>query len=191
LSTLGDFVAELSSGDDERAERASIELSEHGPTAIEALKPLLQSDVANDRWWATRALATFSDPAAGELLLNMLDDADLGVCHCAALSLSQHPRPSAIPKLIATLASEEMLLARLAGDALVANGAKAVQPLIAGLDSLPPNGRIEAARALALIADNRAIPALFTFLDSDSIALQHWANEGLDKMGLGMSFFKS
>jgi HEAT repeat protein len=92
--------------------------------------------------------------------------------------------------LIEALESEDSLLVRLAADALVAAGAPAVEKLIAGLESGKPNARIEAARALALIGDTRAVPALIKLLDSDSLSLQHWANEGLEKMGVGMSYFK-
>jgi HEAT repeat protein len=48
--------------------------------------------------------------------------------------------------------------------------------------------RLEAARALASIGDTRAIPALFDALD-DSALLEYWANEGLERMGVGMCFF--
>jgi HEAT repeat protein len=47
---------------------------------------------------------------------------------------------------------------------------------------------LEAARALALIGDQRAIPALFALLSEDSVMLDYWANEGLDKMGAGMVY---
>jgi HEAT repeat protein len=52
-----------------------------------------------------------------------------------------------------------------------------------------PAARIQAARALALIGDTRAIPELFNALDGDSALLEYWAGEGLEKMGVGMVFF--
>ena len=48
--------------------------------------------------------------------------------------------------------------------------------------------RIEAARALAFIGDSRAIPYLFQLLNEDSMILDYWANEGLDRMGVGMIY---
>jgi len=57
------------------------------------------------------------------------------------------------------------------------------------LNSSPQAARLEAARALALIADQRAIPSLFQALDGESALLEYWANEGLERMGVGMAFF--
>jgi HEAT repeat protein len=50
--------------------------------------------------------------------------------------------------------------------------------------------RLEAVRALAYIGDKRSIPQLFQALDEDSAMLEYWANEGLQKMGIGMMFYK-
>lgn len=189
MSTLGELISDLTSGDNQRAERAAIELPEQGKQGLEALKGLLHSKDPDKRWWAARALAGFQDPQAGALVTAALNDPDISVCHCAVISLRKRPHPPAVPKLVGVMSSDDALLARLAADALAATGASAVEPLIAALDGESATARVEAARALALIGDTRAIPALFKLLNSDSIALQHWANEGLDKMGVGMSFF--
>ena len=45
------------------------------------------------------------------------------------------------------------------------------------------------ARALALIGDTEAIPALFKAWGEGSTMIQYWAEEGLDRMGVGMQFF--
>jgi HEAT repeat protein len=50
--------------------------------------------------------------------------------------------------------------------------------------------RLKAVRALALLEDQRAIPILFQALDDESALVAHWADEGLQRMGVGMSFFK-
>jgi HEAT repeat protein len=119
-----------------------------------------------------------------------LADADPLVRQCAALSLTRRPHAEAAPALLALLGDHDSLLARLAGDALVVLGSGAVEPLIAVLDTGRLTARVEAARALALIGDTRAVPALFKLLGSESAVLEHWANEGLEKMGVGMAFFK-
>jgi len=49
---------------------------------------------------------------------------------------------------------------------------------------------VEAVRALAKIGDQRAIPALFEALDDNSALIEYWASEGLEKMGVGMVFYK-
>ncbi len=191
MSTLASLLAELQSGDGERAEAAAAALPAHAEAGLAALVPLLQDSDPETRWWAVRSLAVFLQPAAGELLTNALADGDGSVQQCAALALSQRPHPDAVPALVELLASDDGLLSRLAGDALVAQAAAAVEPLVAAVQSSASlSARVEAARALALIGDTRAIPALFALLDSGSAMLEHWASEGLQKMGVGMSFFK-
>lgn len=191
VSTLASLLADLQSGDGERSEAAAAALPAHAEAGLAALAPLLQNPDPETRWWAARSLAGFLQPAAGELLTAALADGEASVQQCAALALSQRPHADAVPALISLLASDDGLLSRLAGDALVAHGAAAVEPLAVSLEtSSSQNARVEAARALALIGDTRGIPALFKLLDSNSAMLEHWASEGLQKMGVGMSFFK-
>lgn len=191
VSTLASLLADLQSGDGERGEAAAAALPAQAEAGLAALAPLLQNPDPETRWWAVRSLAGFLHPKAGELLTAALADGDGSVQQCAALALSQRPHAGAIPALVELLASEDGLLSRLAGDALVAQGGAAVEPLAAALqDSRAQNARVEAARALALIGDTRSIPALFKLLDGESAMLEHWASEGLQKMGVGMSFFK-
>lgn len=190
MRDLGVLIIDLTSGNNQRAETAAVEIPVHGVKALDNLKELLVSPDADQRWWATRALSAFKEPEAGALLAGQLEDPDTSVRYCAALALSRHQHHASIAKLITVLDSEDSLLSRLAADALVAAGAAAVEPLMDILDTGKANAKIEAARALALIGDQRAVPALFKLLDSDSLSLQHWANEGLEKMGVGMNFFK-
>jgi HEAT repeat protein len=56
-------------------------------------------------------------------------------------------------------------------------------------DSSQP-ARLEAARALAVIGDTRAIPVLFKVFEGDSAIMEHWAEKGLEKMGVGTVFFE-
>jgi HEAT repeat protein len=190
MRDLGELIFDLCSGDTQRAERAAVDLPEHGKDAINSLRFQLTYEESDKRWWATRALAGFKEEEAGALLAGQLEDPDISVRYCAALALSRQQHCAAIDKLIEALESEDSLLVRLAADALVAAGAPAVEKLIASLEIGKPNARIEAARALALIGDTRAVPVLIKLQDSDSLSLLHWANEGLEKMGVGMNFFK-
>lgn len=190
MASLGDLLADLQCGQDDRAEQAALALPEYHDAAIAELSALLESGEGDARWWAVRALAEFSGDQIGDLLVASLGDEDPAVRHCAALALSKHPHAPAIPELIDLLENEDHLLARLAGDALVAAGKDAVAALIAVTEKSLLEGKTEAVRALALIGDTRAIPALFKLLDSDSAQLEHWVSEGLDKMGVGMRFFE-
>lgn len=192
MNTLAERLADLLSGDVDRAEAAAAALpADDAEAAFAALLPLLQDKNEDTRWWATRALAGFNTPAASEQLTAALGDVSPTVQQCAALALSQRVWSASVTPLAALLARPDGLLARLAGDALVAQAGEAVPALIALLEGQSsPSARVEAARALALIADTRAIPALFNLLDTESALLEHWASEGLQKMGVGMAFFK-
>ena len=91
--------------------------------------------------------------------------------------------------MIATLGDTDRICAQLAADALIAIGDAAVPALLAIMESQTGIPRMEAARALAKIGDTRAIPALFAALDDDSALVRHWAELGLENMGVGMTFF--
>jgi HEAT repeat protein len=183
-------LSELTSGDDAQAEAAVPGLAEFGEAALDALLPLLESQVIDHRWWATRALSAFDHPAAWDGLRRSLDDPDSAVRQCAALGLRQHPIPSAIASLINALGDPDRLVARLAADALAAIGSVAIASLVKAMQSSNPGVRIEATRALAAIEKPEAIPALFAALNDPSPVVEHWAELGLERLGLDMVFFK-
>ncbi|HLA98264.1 MAG TPA: HEAT repeat domain-containing protein [Anaerolineales bacterium] len=189
MEDLAEVIAELICGDEERAERAAVALSRYEEQALEALRSLLASPDSETRWWAVRALAEIPGKPARRLLIQALQEANNSVRQCAALGLYHQPDPEASEALVAAMHSEDSLLARLAANALIAIGAPATQKLLEVLNSSPQAARLEAARALALIADQRAIPSLFQVLDGESALLEYWANKGLERMGVGMVFF--
>jgi HEAT repeat protein len=129
------------------------------------------------------------EQAAGKLE-QALSDPDPAVRQCAALGLGKQCAPRAIPALLQAMHDSDSLVARLAANALAAIGAPAVEPILELIKNAPQQVQLEAARVLALIADPRAIPVLFNALDGDSMLLEYWANEGLERMGVGMAFFK-
>lgn len=184
------LVEELLTGEDERAEAASRRLVELGSSAIPFLEKLLEHANPDHRWWATRTLSQITDPRVPDLLIKAFHDAEPPVRHCGALALRYQPDPRAIPHLIAVLADPDRLLAHLAADALTAIGREAVPALLETIQKGPHTARLEAARALSKIGDPRAIPALFGLLDEDSALLEHWADQGLENMGVGTVFFK-
>lgn len=184
------LLNQLTSGDDQRAEAAALALADFGVKILPSLQGLLHSPDPEVRWWATRALAELNTPQVAPLLIKSLQDGDKTVRQCAALALSYRPHDTAITYLIAVLNDPDRLLAHLAADALVASGAAAVPALLKVMQSDLQAARLEAVRALALIGDTRAIPALFTALDEGSALIEYWADEGLQRMGVGMTFFK-
>lgn len=184
------LLNQLTSGDDQRAEAAALALADFGVKILPSLQGLLHSPDPEVRWWATRALAELNTPQVAPLLIKSLQDGDKTVRQCAALALSYRPHDTAITYLIAVLNDPDRLLAHLAADALVASGAAAVPALLKVMQSDLQAARLEAVRALALIGDTRAIPALFTALDEGSALIEYWADEGLQRIGVGMTFFK-
>lgn len=187
---LNELVEMLSNGDDQQTEAAVREFAAGGPSIIPDLEDLLSAPDPDLRWWATRALAEIADERVPELLQSALQDADTAVQQCAALALRQQPSPKAIPDLIALLDHEDRLLARLAADALIAIGEAAVLDLLAVVNRGPQRARLEAIRVLAVIGDHRAIATLFEALDDPSSMVEYWADEGLERMGIGMVFYK-
>lgn len=184
------LIVEFTSGSDTRAEAAALELAAKGPKSLPLLKELTTEPNSDVRWWATRALAEIDDPGVPALLVHALVDPDPEVRYCGALALSCQPGEQAISNLIQALDTQDTLLARLAGIALVAMGDTAVPALIEVMDNRSHVARLEAARALSEIGDTRAIPALFKALEEGSVVLEYWASEGLEKMGVGMTFFE-
>jgi HEAT repeat protein len=190
LESLRACLAELTCGNDQRAEAAAQALGAFGAAALAPLRTLLSSPDPEMRWWALRALSEIDSPEAVRLAVQSLHDPDLLVQRGAALLLRRRPAESALPALGGLLAHPDSLLARLAGDALAALGSPAVPALLEVMKNGSPAARSGAVRALAEIRDGRAIPALFAALDDDSLTVQHWANLGLERLGVGMTFFK-
>ena len=192
---LADLLNRLSA-DDDTARQAAEQIATYGEAALTALQPLLSHEQADLRWWAVRTCANIQDGAdITPVLIQAMRDPDPAVRQCAALGLQQRPDDRAVPALIAVLSDPDSLVARLAANALAATGAAAVPELIHLLendqvDEINSKARLEAIRALALTGDTRSIPTLFNALDSDSALMEYWASEGLDRMGVGMAFFK-
>lgn len=185
------LLAELLSGNDERAEQAAIRFPIFGSTGIDALKHLFTSKDVDVRWWAVRALAGFeqSDEIIPELVAALGDESD-EVRQAAAMALCHHPDPQAVFPLIRALSDPDTMTAKLASNALALIGSAATSALLDVLKTGKASARLEAARALAEIKDPRAIPDLMKALETDSALLQYWVGNGLDKLGLGMVYLK-
>ncbi|NIM93627.1 MAG: hypothetical protein GTO18_07940 [Anaerolineales bacterium] len=191
MQDVAALLEDLTSDDDQRAETAIEELSRIGEPAVQSVLDLAKSADPDHRWWALHALAALNTPLASQAFIGSLSDSDVAVRHCAALGLRHNPSEEAIPHLIDVLSSDDRLFARLAGDALTVIGKPAIPTLANALQSEDPALRGEAARALALMQDPETIPILFTAIEDPSGIVQHWVEEGLDRLGVGMAFFKS
>ena len=192
-SIVGDLetlISELTSEDDARIARALSEIPQHGKTALDFLLNMFDSSEPDQRWWAVVALASIDHPLASNALIEALGDEDGTVRQGAAAGLRQHPIPDAVPRLIEALGDEDRLLARLASGALAAAGPEAISPLSQAMRSEVPQVRIEAARALGQTGDPDAIPSLFAALNDTSAVVVHLAEVGLERLGVGMVFFR-
>ncbi len=179
---------ELFSGDDERAEAA---LNTIGGDSLPALEAALTSGDLEQRWWAACALSRLNDERATAALLTATADPDPSVRAIVLHGLGQLRAPEAVTPLLFALSDSSAYLARIATDALIHIGPPAVPGLIRALENdAMPQVRANAARALALIGDESTIPALFHALEDDSMMVQYWAEEGLERMGVGQIYFK-
>ena len=189
MPVLNELLADLTSGDETRAENAVPGLVGLGEDAFPALRDLLKSTDADQRWWALRTLAQ-SPQARTEWLLPLLDDSTPEVRQAAALGLCSHPDEAAVKPLVRALSDEDAMVSELARNALVVIGKPAVSFLLEVPKDAPQKVRINALRALAEIVDYGAIPTLMAALEEDSAMLQHWAEEGLERLGLNMLYLK-
>lgn len=189
MSTLDDLLADLTSGDEVRAENAVPGLVALGEIAFPALHDLLNSRDVDQRWWALSTLAQ-APRARTEWLLPFLNDPAPEIRQAAALGLVSHPNEAAIKPLVQALSDSDSLVSNLACSALVAIGKPAVPSVMEIPQDAPYRARINAIRALAEIVDYDAIPALMAALEEDSVMMQHWAEEGLERLGLNMVYLK-
>jgi HEAT repeat protein len=186
---MQELLAELTSGDDTRAENSIPALIQLGMAAIPALLDLTHAEEVDSRWWAVRALAA-SPHTRTEYLIPLLSDSAPQVRAAAALALCSHPHESAVEALIKTLADEDPLTAGLAGNALVKIGGPSVLSLLEVMKEAPTGIRISALRTLSEICDHRAIPVMMKSLSEESALLEYWAQEGLNRLGLNMVYIK-
>jgi len=191
VNQLKNLLDDLTSGDEDRAEKAVSKLVEFGEDAISPLLELTRSKDVDVRWWALRTLAA-SPLCRTEWLVPFLEnDPSPEVRQCAALGLAGKPDESAIQPLVGALGDEDSMVGNLAMNALVKIGKEAVPSLIEMATRGNQAVRILAIRALAEIKDHRAIPIMMKVMQEDSALLQHWAKEGLDRLGLNMVYIKS
>lgn len=179
---------DLLSGDDARAEAALGQLT---AADVPALARQLADGEQEARMWAAAGLGRVPSAEALAALLTAAADPDQAVRAAVLHSLGERRDLAALTPLLFALADPSPYLARVAGDALIKLGPAAVPALCQALDQeVETRVRSALARALARLADTRAIPALFRALDDDSAIVQHWADEGLERMGVGQVYFR-
>ncbi len=186
---MKELLADLISGDDERAERSIPAITNMGSAIIPFLLELISSEDADVRWWGVRALAASPHTRTVDLL-PLLNDSAPEVRAATALALCHHPHEDAVEALIHALSDEDALTAGLAGNALVKIGSPSVPRLLKVMEEAPTGIRIVVLRTLSEIKDHRAIPIMMKCLGEESAFLQYWAQEGLERLGLDMVYIK-
>lgn len=189
MPTLKELLGDLSSGDEARAEAAIPPLIEMDADVVPALLDLTRSSDVDTRWWALRALAS-TPHTRTEILVPFLNDPAPEVRQCAALGLAIKPDEEAVESLVRALSDKDSMVNSLAANALIKIGKAAVPSLIEAVKNGAQSQRIHALRALAEIRDHRAIPVMMQVMQEDSALLQHWAQEGLERLGLDMIYMK-
>lgn len=118
-----------------------------------------------------------------ESLLADVDQADSAVGLLMAVrSLAQKEDPQAVPKLIEILGFNNPGAAVAAVQGLVAIGEPAVAPLLEHLDGYNYGARSWAIRALAEIADPRALEVLLTAAGDFALSVRRAAARGLGNL---------
>lgn len=191
--TLAALAEAARAGRDEQAEQLAANLDRR---AVPGLRAMLSDAHPDVRWWAVRALAAVdADPP---LLAVMLEDKEGDVRACAALALASAsyaspPQAEAVIEALVThLADPDPSVARLCALALARIGPAASPALARALEQASDNVtvRIYAARALSSAATPEAIPALVRALDDASVTVQYYAEEALERLGVGLVLFK-
>lgn len=179
---------DLFSGDEARAHAALDRVTRDD---LPELADALANGNADARSWAAIALTRLPGPEAVRALIAASADSDLDVRATVLHALGELRAPEAATPLLFALSDPNSYLTRIATDALIQIGAPVVPELIYALDhEVETRVRVNLARALALIGDTRAIPVLFRALDDESYLVQHWADEGLERMGVGQIYFR-
>ena len=186
---LRSFLDAIAAGDDACTEEAALALGREGDAVLPPLRDLLADADPDRRWWAARALAAVGTSAARELLATALDDADPYVRACAAHGLGELRDEKAVAGLVRCLSDSSPLVSRIAADSLARIGPPAVPALIATLQEGEVTARAGAARALSVIQPEDAIPALCAALDDPSAIVTYYAEEALERMGVGLVLF--
>ena len=190
MNDLESLLGHLLSGDEIRAEGAVAGLIALDESACPALLEASRSATDDGRWWIVRTLAELPSTRTVDLV-PFLEDPAPEVRQAAALGLGAHPDEAAIPNLVRALRDHDSMTAALAANALGKLGTASTPALLEVLaGDAPQTVRLLVMRTLAELKDHRAIRTMMKALDEDSALVQHWAREGLERLGLDMVFMK-
>ena len=194
MTRIDHLVDALLSGDDERAEQTipAIALAD-AEEVVSALERRLTPISPDERWWVARALAAIPTARSVSILARLMDDPHSDVRACAAMALGELHAiagTGGTEALAAHLDDENAHVAEICAVSLGRVGVPAVPVLLARLQAGNVLQRIRAAKALVPIESHEAIPALIAALDDENAVVTHYAEEALERMGVGMVLVK-
>jgi len=216
MSYINEFVQAVLAGDEDQAEKLSHYLQPVDENALASLISVSSEDIVADtelgetdaadlRWWAVRALAHCGTADSAAILATFLvDPADNGgsnaenvpeddaalLCATAALAFGHlHQRePQAVHPYLhnvaAQLSHKDGFVRQAASEALALCGDAAVPALEKVLAGTNDGARSRAAYALRKIGSFAVAGALFQHLNDPHYLVRLHAYEGLDAMGL-------
>ncbi len=161
--------------------RAAMAIKRMGTGAAEALKSALEDNDSNVRFWAAICLGNLRDRSHSKILLEKLQDRDIGVRIAALRALREIGDPHVASKLFEALSQPSEQIRDLIYDILKDFGTHSIPYLMESLSSEYWMGRALAAQALTEMG-SEAIAPLVNALESQDKERKYWAIRILGKM---------
>lgn len=161
--------------------RAAMSIKRMGPGASDALKSALEDNDSNVRFWAAICMGNLRDRSHSKLLLEKLQDRDIGVRIAALRALREIGDPNVASKLFEALSQPSEIIRDLIYEILKDFGTHSIPYLMESLSSEYWMGRALAAQALTDMGSDAVVP-LVSALESQDKERKYWAVRILGKM---------
>ncbi len=161
--------------------RAATAVSRMGKGASEALKSAAEDNDSNVRFWAAICLGHLRDRTHTKILLEKLQDRDIGVRIAALRALREIGDPNVAAKLFEALSQPSEMIRDLIYEILKDFGTHSIPYLMDSLSSEYWMGRALAAQALTDMGSEAVFP-LVSALESQDKERRYWAIKILGKM---------
>ncbi len=161
--------------------RAASAIKRIGKGAAEALKSAVEDNDSNIRFWAAICLGHLRDRSHTKILLEKLQDRDVGVRIAALRALREIGDPNVAAKLFEALSQPSEQIRDLIYEILKDFGTHSIPYLMDSLSSEYWMGRALAAQALTDMGSEAVFP-LVSSLESQDKEKRYWAIKILGKM---------
>ena len=161
--------------------RAASAITRMGKSASEALKLAVEDNDSNIRFWSALCLGHLRDRSHSKILLEKLQDRDIGVRIAALRALREIGDPNVAAKLFEALSQPSEQIRDLIYEILKDFGTHSIPYLMDSLSSEYWMGRSLAAQALTDMGSEAVFP-LVSALESQDKERRYWAIRILGKM---------